>query len=88
MIWMIFGWGGWVSAYGAFVERYPYMARKVWVLFLMESMGPIIDVYAFFTMNDDRWLTRAADAQYVEDQDASNIEKIQGVSEMLFKFTS
>ena len=85
---MIFGWGGWVSGYGAFADRYPYMARKVWVLFLMDCMGPIIDVYAFCTMNDDRWLTRAADDQYIEDQDADSIEKIQDVSEMLFKFPS
>uniref|UniRef100_A0A093V5P2 Uncharacterized protein n=1 Tax=Talaromyces marneffei PM1 TaxID=1077442 RepID=A0A093V5P2_TALMA len=67
MLWMVFGWGGWVSGYAAFVRRYPYMASKVWALFLMESMGPIIDVYAFFTMHDDSWLTRRADDQYVMD---------------------
>jgi hypothetical protein len=43
------------------------MASKVWALFLMDNMGPLIDVYALFTMNDDSWLTRTADAQYVFD---------------------
>ena len=83
MVWIIYGW---VSAYGAFVEKYPYMARKVWALFLMNIMGPIVDLYALFTMNDDSWLTRTADSQYVKD--TGNSEKVQDVSDMLFKFTS
>jgi hypothetical protein len=61
MLWIAFGWGGWVSGYAAFVRRYPYKESKVWALFLMESMEPIIDVYAFFTIHDDSWLTRRAD---------------------------
>lgn len=68
MIWMIFGWGGWVSNYRAFIRQYPYMAGKVWALIFMENMGPIVDVYALFTMNDDSWLTRTADTQYVSDE--------------------
>ena len=83
MVWIIYGW---VSAYGAFVEKYPYMARKVWALFLMNNMWPIVDLYTLSTMNNDSWLTRAADAQYVKD--TGNAKKVQDVSEMLFKFTS
>jgi hypothetical protein len=64
---MIFGLGGWAFTYGSFAKRYPYMTWKVFALFLMENLAPIIDIYAFATMNDDRWLTRAADAQYVLD---------------------
>ncbi|TPX08511.1 uncharacterized protein E0L32_009998 [Thyridium curvatum] len=63
VIWMAFGWGGWVSNYRAFIRQYPYMAGKVWALIFMENMGPIVDVYALFTMNDDSWLTRTADTQ-------------------------
>ena len=63
---MIFGWGGRFSDYRAFLERHPYCRRKVWVLFLMDYIGHILDIYVYFTMNNDNWLTRAADAQDVE----------------------
>ncbi|PVH97739.1 glycosyltransferase family 2 protein [Periconia macrospinosa] len=85
LLWMIFGFEGWVPTYKAFAKEYPYMAGKVWALFCMEKVGPIIDIYAFATMSDDRWLTRAADAQYVKENSDVNKEKIQGVSGRLPK---
>lgn len=33
----------------------------------MDCVGPIVDVYVYFTMNDDSWLTRAADTEDIED---------------------
>lgn len=71
---------GWVSAYGAFLKRYPYCRRKVWALFLMDNIGPILDIYVYFTMNDDG-LTRAADVQDIEDWDIDSIEEIQDAKE-------
>ncbi|KAG9231685.1 polysaccharide synthase [Amylocarpus encephaloides] len=88
VVWMILGWGGWVSAYRAFLEEYPYCGRKIWALLLMGNIAPILDVYMYCTMNNDSWLTRAADAQDVDDQDVDSIEKIEDMSETPTKFTS
>ncbi|KAK7184386.1 hypothetical protein DPSP01_013830 [Paraphaeosphaeria sporulosa] len=66
LLWMTLGMGGSFWTYRAFVKEYPYMAGKVWKLMLMGNMGPVMDIYAFITMKDDRWLTRVADAQYVK----------------------
>ncbi|KAI0123146.1 hypothetical protein BJ170DRAFT_713211 [Xylariales sp. AK1849] len=73
--WMAFGWGGWYSAYGAFLEEYPYCRRKVWAIFLMDSIAPVLDIYAYLTMNNDSWLTRVADIQDVEHVDADGLGK-------------
>jgi hypothetical protein len=87
MLWMVFGLHGWVPTYRAFAKKYPYMAGKTWALFCMESVAPILDIYAFATMNDDRWLTRTADAQQVKDHHVESTEKIQNVGERLLKLT-
>lgn len=67
MAWLAFGWNGWFSTYRAFLKQYPYCKRQVWAFLLMDCVGPIVDVYVYFTMNDDSWLTRAADTEDIED---------------------
>lgn len=87
----MFGLHGWVPTYRGFAKQYPYMASKIWFLFFMESIAPVIDFYTFATMNDDRWLTRTADAQYVKEEpqkhhDGSS-EKLQSVGEKFLKLS-
>jgi hypothetical protein len=63
---MAFGWNGWCSTYLAFLKKYPYCALKVWAFLVMDLVGPIVDIYVYFTMNNDNWLTRAADTKDVD----------------------
>ncbi|KAI2474465.1 Polysaccharide synthase [Pyrenophora tritici-repentis] len=65
--WMAFGWKGWFSTYLAFLKKYPYCARSVWAFLLMDIVGPIVDIYVYFTINNDNWLTRAADTKDIDD---------------------
>ena len=64
---MAFGWKGWFSTYLAFLKKYPYCARNVWAFLLMDIVGPIVDIYVYFTVNNDNWLTRAADTKDIDD---------------------
>lgn len=34
----------------------------------MEHIGFIVDIYVYFTMNNDNWLTRTADTQDINDK--------------------
>lgn len=76
---MIFGWRGWISTYGAFLERYPYCGRHIWALLLVDHIGPISDIYVYLTMKNDSWLTRAADTQDIKDWDVDDAEEIEDV---------
>ena len=83
MVWVV---SGWFSAYGGFLKRYPYCRHKVWALIFMDYFSPILDIYVYLTMNNDNWLTRAADAQDVKVID--DIEKIEDVSEISLALAS
>ncbi|KAK1585037.1 polysaccharide synthase [Colletotrichum navitas] len=48
----------WIAA---FLKKYPYCRRQVWAFLLMDFLGPIVDVYVYFTMNNGSKLTRTAD---------------------------
>lgn len=39
---------------------------QVWAFLLMDIVGPVVEVYVYFTMNNDSWLTRTADTQELE----------------------
>jgi hypothetical protein len=52
----------------------------------MDHIGPILDIYVYFTMNNDNWLTRAADTQDIKGQDVDDVEEMEDVSEDLIKF--
>lgn len=82
---MVCGWCGWISNYGAFLQAYPYCGRQLWALLLMDHIGPILDIYVYLTINNDNWLTRAADTQDIKDQDVDNAEEMKDVGECLIK---
>ncbi|KAI3553360.1 glycosyltransferase family 2 [Colletotrichum abscissum] len=63
LAWVIGGWGGWVSSYKSFLKKYPYCGRQWWGFIVMDLFGPVVDIYVYFTMNNDSWLTRVADIQ-------------------------
>ncbi|KAI0440332.1 polysaccharide synthase [Xylaria telfairii] len=65
-LWIIFGWGGWVSVYGSFLREHPYCVRQIWGPWLMDRVMPLVDIYAYITMNNDNWLTRNADVQEMQ----------------------
>lgn len=39
---------------------------QVWAFLLMDIVGPVVEVYVYFTMNNNSWLTRTADTQELE----------------------
>ena len=77
IVWMAFGLGGWIWHYRAFIKEYPYMAGKIWMLFLWSRAGFLMDVYTLVTMNDDRWLTRTADTQYVKEKGIAHAKEME-----------
>ncbi|CBX94795.1 hypothetical protein LEMA_P117980.1 [Plenodomus lingam JN3] len=66
LAWITFGWNGYFSTYSSFLKNYPYCARQVWAFLFMDIVGPIVDIYVYFTMNNDNWLTRVADTKDIE----------------------
>jgi len=58
ILWIV---SGWILTYRPFLHIYPYCKSQIWALILMDSIGPFLDIYVYFTMNNDDWLTREAD---------------------------
>ena len=83
--WLAFGWGGWVSSYRSFLEKYPYCWRQIWSFLLFDLVGPFVDIYVYLTMNNDNWLTRVADTQdiKVQDVDSDGVEDLSENPEKL-----
>ncbi|CAH0055753.1 unnamed protein product [Clonostachys solani] len=66
LAWLAFGWDGYVPRYKSFLAKYPYCVRQVWAFLFMDVIGPMVDLYVYLTMNNDNWLTRAADVKVLE----------------------